>query len=160
MSMWEDLKTAIDRNALAQVRSLMTADPALNSAPLGYARNGPLTWVAECRVPWEPPSAVRLAMAKWMIENGSDVHQGGDGPLMRAALNRDRIAMMELLEAHGADVNAEWNGNFPILFAACECVNPVSLRWLLEHGANPNSLVKVQVVFSRPYLSQPRGDVK
>ena len=29
-------------------------------------------------------------MAAWMTENGSDVHQGGDGPLMRAALNADR----------------------------------------------------------------------
>lgn len=46
--------------------------------------------------------------------------------------------MMELLVAHGADVSAEWNGNFPILFAACEAVNSVSLKWLLEHGANPN----------------------
>ena len=45
-------------------------------------------------------------MAQWMIDNGSDVHQGGDGPLMRAALNGDRIPMMELLVAHGADVNA------------------------------------------------------
>ena len=34
----------------------------------------------------EAPSEARLAMARWMIENGSDVHQGGDGPLMRAAL--------------------------------------------------------------------------
>ncbi len=40
-----------------------------------------------------------------MIENGSDVHQGGDGPLMRAALRGERLPMMELLVAHGADVN-------------------------------------------------------
>jgi ankyrin repeat protein len=73
-----------------------------------------------------------------MIENGSDVHQGGDGPLMRAALRGERIPMMELLVAHGADVNAEWNGDFPILFAPCESVNPAALRWLLEHGANPD----------------------
>jgi hypothetical protein len=132
------LKAAIDRNDLAQVRKLITAHPELHRAPLGYGNNGPLTWVAECRVPWEPPSSVRLEMARWMIENGSDIHQGGDGPLMRAALNRDRVAMMELLVAHGADVNAHWNGNYPILFAACECVNPVTLRWLLEHGADPN----------------------
>ena len=46
--------------------------------------------------------------------------------------------MMELLVANGADVNAEWNGDFPILFAPCESVNPVALRWLLEHGADPN----------------------
>jgi ankyrin repeat protein len=73
-----------------------------------------------------------------MIENGSDVHQGGDGPLMRAALDGNRIAMMELLISHGANVNAEWNGDFPILFAACETVDPVALKWLLDHGADPN----------------------
>jgi ankyrin repeat protein len=77
-------------------------------------------------------------MATWMIENGSDVHQGGDGPLMRAALNDDRIPMMELLLSYGADVNAEWNGYFPIIFASCEGMHPQSLKWLLAHGANPN----------------------
>ena len=116
----------------------MTRNPELHRAPLGYGKNGPLTWVAECRVPWEPPGPARLAMAKWMIENGSDVHQGGDGPLMRAALKGERIPMMELLVSHGADVNAEWNGDFPIIFAPCESVDPVALKWLLDHGANPN----------------------
>jgi ankyrin repeat protein len=132
------LKLAIDTNDLERVKSLMTRNPELHRAPLGYGKNGPLTWVAECRVPWEPPAPVRLAMATWMIDNGSDVHQGGDGPLMRAALNRDRIPMMALLVSHGADVNAEWNGNFPIVFAPCEAVNPDSLKWLLDRGANPN----------------------
>jgi ankyrin repeat protein len=134
------LKQAIDTNDSARVRRLMTRNPALHRAPLGYAKNGPLTWVAECRVPWEPPSPERLAIAKWMIENGSDVHQGRDGPLMRAALNGVRIPMMELLVSYGADVNALWNGNFPIIFAACEAVDPIALKWLLEHGADPNSL--------------------
>jgi ankyrin repeat protein len=132
------LKLAIDSNDLEQVKSLMTRNPELHRAPLGYGKNGPLTWVAECRVPWEPPNAARLAMAEWMIEHGSDVHQGGDGPLMRAALFGHRIPMMELLVAHGADVNAEWNGYFPILFAPCETVEPAPIKWLLQHGANPN----------------------
>ena len=132
------LKLAIDANDLGQVKKMMTRNPALHRAPLGYGKNGPLTWVAECRVPWEPPSPARLAMAEWMIENGSDVHQGGDGPLMRAALMGYRIPMMELLVSHGADVNAEWNGYFPILFAPCETIEPQPIRWLLEHGANPN----------------------
>lgn len=132
------LKLAIEAEDLAQVKTLMTRNPALHRAPLGYGENGPLTWVAECRVPWGPPSPARLELARWMLENGSDVHQGGDGPLMRAALNPVRVPMMELLVAYGADVNAQWNGNFPILFAACEAVNAVSLKWLLEHGANPN----------------------
>jgi ankyrin repeat protein len=132
------LKQAIDTNNFDLVKRLMTRNPALHSAPLGYGKDGPLTWVAECRVPWEPPGPVRLAMAKWMIENGSDVHQGGDGPLMRAALNADRIPMMELLVSHGADVNALWHGNFPIIFASCEALDPAALKWLLDRGANPN----------------------
>jgi hypothetical protein len=90
------LKQAIDNNDIDRVKSLMTRNPALHRAPLGYSRNGPLTWVAECRIPWGSPAPVRLAIAQWMIENGSDVHQGGDGPLMRAALRGERIPMMEL----------------------------------------------------------------
>jgi ankyrin repeat protein len=73
-----------------------------------------------------------------MLEHGSDVHQGGDGPLMRAALNGDRIPMMELLVSHGADVNALWHGHFPVIFAPCESLDPAALKWLLDHGANPN----------------------
>jgi len=132
------LKQAIDTNDFDRVKALMMRNPALHRAPLGYGKNGPLTWVAECRVPWEPPSLTRLAMADWMIKNGSDLHQGGDGPLMRAALNSDRIQMMELLVTHGADVNALWNGDFPIIFAPCEAVAPAALKSLLDRGANPN----------------------
>ncbi|HEY3624704.1 MAG TPA: ankyrin repeat domain-containing protein [Terracidiphilus sp.] len=131
------LKQAIDANDLETVQRMMTRNPALHRAPIGYGKNGPLTWVAECRVPWEPPSPVRLEMAQWMIDHGSDVHQGGDGPLMRAALIGPRIPMMELLVANGADVNAVWGGHFPIIFAPCETVDAQSLRWLLDHGADP-----------------------
>jgi ankyrin repeat protein len=133
-----ELKQAIDTDDFARVKQLMTRNPELHRAPLGYGKNGPLTWVAECRVPWQPPTEERLAMARWMIENGSDVHQGGDGPLMRAALVGYRMPMMELLLSYGADVNAEWAGRFPIIFAPCETVEPIPLKWLLDHGANPN----------------------
>jgi ankyrin repeat protein len=132
------LKSAIDNNDLAAVQALLSRNPELHRAPLGYCQNGPLTWVAECRVPREPPGVARLEMARWMIVNGSDVHQGGDGPLMRAALVDHRLPMMELLVAHGADVNAVWGGYYPIIFAPCETLAPAALQWLLEHGANPN----------------------
>jgi ankyrin repeat protein len=132
------LKQAIDTNNLVRVKSLMTRNPALHRTPLGYGEDGPLTWVAECRVPWEPPSPARLAIAEWMITHGSDVHQGGDGPLMRAALNGYRIPMMELLVSHEADVNALWHGHYPIIFAPCESIDPSALKWLLDHDANPN----------------------
>lgn len=133
------LKAAIDANDLEGVRTLMRGNPTLHRAPLGYGKNGPLTWVAECRVPREAPGEVRLEMARWMIENGSDIHQGGDGPLMRASLNDYRIPMMELLVAHGADVNALWGGRYPIVLAPCETLQPEALRWLLDHGARPDA---------------------
>ena len=132
------LKQAIDTNDIDRVKTMMTRNPALHTAPLGYGKDGPLTWVAECRVPWESPNPARLAMAAWMLEHGSDVHQGGDGPLMRAALNGYRIPMMELLVSHGANVNALWHGHFPIIFSPCESLDPAALKWLLDHGANPN----------------------
>ncbi len=132
------LKEAIDTNDLRRVKTIMTRNPTLHRAPLGYGKDGPLTWVAECRVPWESPTPVRLAIAEWMLESGSDMHQGGDGPLMRAALNGYRIPMMELLVSRGADVNALWHGHFPIIFAPCESLDPAALKWLLDHGANPN----------------------
>src|SRR5205085_12551398 len=132
------LKQAIDGNDIERLKTMMTRNPNLHRAPLGYGKDGPLTWVAECRVPWEPPSAVRLAMAEWMITHGSDVHQGGDGPLMRAALNGYRIPLMELLVSRGADVNALWHGHFHIIFATCASWDPAALTWLLDHGANPN----------------------
>src|SRR5580704_6387935 len=56
------LKQAIDGNDIDRVKTLMTRNPTLHRAPLGYGKDGPLTWVAECRVPWESPSAARLAM--------------------------------------------------------------------------------------------------
>ena len=130
------LKQAIDANDLDRVKELMTRHPDLHRAPLGYDQNGPLTWVAECRVPRVPPDETRLAMARWMIENGSDVHQGGDGPLMRAALDDSRIPMMELLVAHGADVNAVWGGHYPVVLGPCETFAPRALKWMIEHGAD------------------------
>ena len=105
------LKEAIDQNDLVRgSQTMMLKNPSLHEAPLGYAKDGPLTWVAECRIPPVAPNQTRLEMAKWMIENGSDVHRGGDAPLMRAALDGRRIPMMELLTSHGADVNAAWHG--------------------------------------------------
>ena len=66
------LKQAIDQNNLARVQTMMLKNPSLHVAPLGYVNDGPLTWVAECRIPRAAPNQTRLDMARWMIENGSD----------------------------------------------------------------------------------------
>jgi ankyrin repeat protein len=142
LQMAGQLKQAIDTEDFERVKQMMTRNPELHRAPIGYGKNGPLTWVAECRVPREPPSEARLELARWMIENGSGVHQGGDGPLMRAALADMRIPMLELLFAQGADVNALWGGHYPIICAPCETLAPRALRWLLDHGADPHAAAR------------------
>jgi hypothetical protein len=131
------LKEAIDRDDLAEVRRMLSRNPELRSAPIGYTGEGPLTWAAECRGLGQP-STERLGIVEWLISTGSDVHEGGDAPMMRASLSGSRIAMMELLVRHGADVNAAWHGSYPILFAPCETLDPTSLSWLLQYGADPN----------------------
>src|SRR4030095_2561553 len=57
------LKQVIDTNDIVRVKTMMTRNPALHRAPLGYGKDGALTWVAECRVPWGAPGPVRLAAA-------------------------------------------------------------------------------------------------
>ncbi|HYF48650.1 MAG TPA: ankyrin repeat domain-containing protein [Planctomycetota bacterium] len=131
------LKNAIDRDDVEGVRKLLTEDPSLHRAPLGYNNNGPLTWAAECRGA-ATVTPERMAMVRMMVELGSDIHQGGDGPLMRASLNSSRFKLMELLIELGADVNALWNGTYPIILGPCECLAPEVLEFLLKRGANPN----------------------
>jgi Ankyrin repeats (3 copies)/Ankyrin repeats (many copies) len=130
------LKDAITQNDLHAVQALFAAYPALRNALIGRG-GGPLTWAAECRGP-DAPSQARLDLVRWLIEDGADVHEGGDAPLMRAALRGSRIPMMDLLVEHGANVNGDCNGGYLILFAPCETLDPDSLAWLLQHGADPN----------------------
>jgi ankyrin repeat protein len=132
------LKNAIDTDDLDRVRMLMTHNPNLHTTPMDRRGRKPLTLAAECRVPRDAP-VPRLAIAKWMIENGSDVRQDHDYPLARAALADYRIPMMELLVSHGADVNARTGDGMPVICYACDTLSPASLKWLLDHGANPNA---------------------
>ena len=121
---------------------MLIANPKLHVAELEYARCHPLTWVAECR--GKPPTPERLELAKWMIENGSDVNQGIGMPLSRAALFEERIPMMELLVANGADVNLRPG----IVLGACECLAEPMLRWLFDHGAKPDINECVRMVIT------------
>jgi len=126
------LKLAIDADDLEEVKRLMTRHPELHRAPVHASKCQPLTWAA---FGGGPPSETRLAMAQWMIENGSDIHQGDDGPLIRAMAD-PTFRMAELLVAHGADVNALYGGTYPIIMFPLEEFGPQALKWLLDHGAD------------------------
>ena len=132
------LKQAIDTNDIARVQPMMTRNPALHRAPLGYGKD--VAAHVGCRM----PCALEAPESREASHGGMDDHAWvgraprDDGPLMRAALNAYRIPMMGLLVSRGADVNALWHGHFPIIFAPCESLDPAALKWLLDHGANPN----------------------
>lgn len=132
------LRQAIARDDLPAVAQLLRRDPALLQAPIGYGGLGALTWAAECRGGrGGPPSPQRLAIARLLIAQGADVHEGGDAPLMRAALRAERLPMMALLLQHGADPNARYKGHYPVLHAPCETLDAEALQWLLNQGAAP-----------------------
>ena len=61
-----------------------------------------------------------------------------DAVPLQAAAQPGNIPMMELLVRHGADVNGLRWGWFPALFTPCENLEPEPLKWLLDHGADPN----------------------
>jgi hypothetical protein len=123
------LRSAITRDDVDAAKALMIANPTLHQAPVGPRGDAALTYVAHSQ------AAHALELAEWMMANGSDVHQNGEAPLVHS---RQRIPMMELLIAHGADVNYECWGWFPIIFFPCENLEPEPLKCLLDHGANPN----------------------
>lgn len=141
------LKTAIDDNDANRVVRLMTANPGLHQTPITSNGEFPLTYVALCQMPRSWPRLpqdrrdalvrARFEIAEWMLANGSDVHQGTEAPLARC-LAPSRLPMARLLIAHGANVNMEMWGWFPMIFFPCENVEPAVLKLLLDHGANPN----------------------
>jgi hypothetical protein len=120
------LKEAIDTNDVARVKDLMSRNPELHRAPLGYGRSGPLTWVAECRVPWEPPGAARLAIATWTAIFHAVTQFGDTG-----------LPMTQLLVARGADlaVRVKLPGHYERLDEFVECT-PLGYARLFQNGSS------------------------
>jgi ankyrin repeat protein len=79
------------------------------------------------------------ARVRALLTSNPDLRQVllADVPLQRVA-QPGRTPMMELLVRYGADVNGLCWGWFPALFTPCENLEPEPLRWLLDHGADPN----------------------
>lgn len=83
-------------------------------------------------------------VAKLLLERGAEVN---DGESVYHAAEHDHEDCLDLLVSHGADISnahARW-GNTPLFFVAGHSeTSPLrasaerGIRWLLEHGADPN----------------------
>lgn len=89
------------------------------------------------RVPWEPPSASRLAMTEWMITHGSDMHQGGDVPLHSWKEKRPtRAAIFSLRHSSVRDVDGSAGLRAPIYRCDHNCSNcGINVRVLLRKAS-------------------------
>lgn len=78
-----------------------------------------------------------LALAKALLEAGATPN---DGVTLTIAASAGHIAVLELLRAHGADVNHPWasDGSAPLYAILQWSRTADGARWLLEHGANPD----------------------
>lgn len=78
-----------------------------------------------------------LPLAELLLDAGADPNDGVTLPL--AASGGD-IAALELLHAHGADVDQRWaTDGAATLYAILNWSDtPAGVRWLLEHGADPD----------------------
>jgi ankyrin repeat protein len=78
----------------------------------------------------------QLQLAKVLIERGADVNKAGWTPLHYAATKGHR-EMMRLLMDHEAYIDSESeNGTTPLMMAAYYA-SPLTVKLLLEEGADP-----------------------
>jgi ankyrin repeat protein len=85
-----------------------------------------------------------VPLARLLLERGADPN---DGESIYHGAELNHVAMLELLVAHGAEISRpdpHW-GNTPLYFLAGYQVGAPTtasgvqgMRWLLEHGADPN----------------------
>jgi ankyrin repeat protein len=108
---------------------------------LGADANLPFPWRhhdVHRPVLWGAVFVVRsLALAKTLLDAGANPSDGVTLPLAASA---GHITALELLLAHGADVNRPWatDGSAP-LYAILHWSRTVDgIRWLLGHGADPD----------------------
>jgi ankyrin repeat protein len=125
----ERLRRAIAEGDLPGVKRLIEGDRSLLGAILIPGPNRdyrPLTHAAVQN---------QLATLEYLIGEGCSVREDSNYPMFRAALYDRCVPAMEMLVAHGADVNAVRDDYGPPIIASCEGIAVESMRWLLDNGA-------------------------
>ena len=125
------LRKAINTGDVVGVRRVIEGHPHIvevNMTPDRTRRCTPLRFAAGDNA--EGPN--QAAIVRLLIESGADPQ---DDVLSRAA-TQGNVPVMEELLAHGVDPAAHYGGG--TIMGPCESLNPDGLRFLLEHGADPN----------------------
>ncbi len=114
--------------AVAQRLLELGADANARYPWLHHGVRRPALWGAVC-------VTRRLDLAGLLLEHGADPNDGVTLPL--AASGGD-VAALELLRAHGADVNQAWatDGAATLYALLTWGSTAAGVRWLLEHGAD------------------------
>jgi ankyrin repeat protein len=116
--------------AIARRLLMLGADPHARFPWLHHGVRRAALWGAIC-------VTRQLPLAEMLLENGADPN---DGVTLPIAAGGGDLAALELLHAYGANVNQPWatDGASP-LYSICHWADtPVGIRWLLEHGADPD----------------------
>jgi ankyrin repeat protein len=121
--------------AIARRLVALGADPNLRFPWRHHEVERPVLWGAVFVV-----RSLRLATA--MLEAGANPSDGVTLPLAASA---GHIAALDLLLAHGADVNRPWatDGSAPLYAILHWSKTADGVRWLLTHGADPDPVFAV-----------------
>lgn len=116
--------------AIARGLLALGADPNTRFPWLHHGVRRPVLWGAT-RV------TRLLPLAESLLEAGADPNDGVTLPL---AAGSGDLPTLELLLAHGADVNQPWatDGSATLYTMLQWAETPIGAQWLLEHGADPD----------------------
>lgn len=116
--------------AIARRLIALGADPNLRFPWQHHAVHRPVLWGAVMIVR-------SLPLAAALLEGGADP---SDGVTVTLAASAGNTAALDLLLAHGADVNHPWatDGSAPLYAILQWSRTADGARWLLEHGADPD----------------------
>jgi len=116
--------------AIARRLIALGADPNLRFPWLHHGVRRPVLWGAVCAVH-------SLPLAAALLEAGADPSDGVTLPL---AAGTGDTAALDLLLAHGVDVDRAWatDGSAPLYAILQWAGTAAGAHWLLEHGAHPD----------------------